>query len=298
VIGFKHLQAFVTIVEEKSFTKAADRLYQTQPALSIQIKNLENILEVKLIERKEKEILLTDAGSIFYPEAKKMLENYTRTIEALAELKGLHQGNLSIGASTLPGEYILPEIVGKFKKIYPGVKVELKIADTGEVIEALKNREVQIGFLGVFPDEQKLYVHEFREDQLQLVVSPKHEKNFQWSKFPIDSLILREHGSGTRKIIEEHLKKNLNLNKIIPKMEVGSTRAVINMVAAGLGISYISEWAAEEAILLGKLKIAPYPENVIKRTLYGAVLQDNYLSYAAQAFWGLAIGNTIGPQNL
>lgn len=297
MIGFKHLQAFITVVEEKSFTKAADRLYQTQPALSIQIKNLENILEVKLIERREKEILLTDAGNIFYPEAKKMLENYMRTIEALTELKGLHRGSLSIGASTLPGEYILPEIVGKFKNIYPDINVELKIADTGKVIEDLKNREVQIGFLGIFPDEPKFYIQKFREDQLQLVVSPEHEKNFQWSKFPIDSLILREHGSGTRKIIEEHLKKSLNLTKIIPKMEVGSTRAVINMVAAGLGISYISEWAVQEAILLGKLKIAPYPESIIKRTLYGAVLQDAYISYAAQSFWQLAIGSAIETQN-
>lgn len=297
MIGFKHLQAFVTIVEEKSFTKAADRLYQTQPALSIQIKNLENILEAKLIERKEKEIMLTDAGNIFYPEAKKMLESYSRTIEALTELKGLHRGSLAIGASTLPGEYILPEIVGKFKNIYPDINVKLKIADTERIIEDLKNREVQIGFLGGLPDEQKLHVESFREDQLLLVVSPEHENKFQWSKFPIDSLILREHGSGTRKIIEEHLKKSLKLTKIIPKMEVGSTRAVINMVAAGLGVSYVSEWAAQEAMLLGKLKIAPYPDNTIKRTLYGAVLQDAYLSYTAQSFWQLAIGNTIEAQD-
>lgn len=297
MIGFKHLQAFVTIVEEKSFTKAADRLYQTQPALSIQIKNLENILEAKLIERKEKEIMLTDAGNIFYPEAKKMLESYSRTIEALTELKGLHRGSLAIGASTLPGEYILPEIVGKFKNIYPDINVKLKIADTERIIEDLKNREVQIGFLGGLPDEQKLHVESFREDQLLLVVSPEHENKFQWSKFPIDSLILREHGSGTRKIIEEHLKKSLKLTKIIPKMEVGSTRAVINMVAAGLGVSYVSEWAAQEAMLLGKLKIAPYPDNTIKRTLYGAVLQDAYLSYTSQSFWQLAIGNTIEAQD-
>lgn len=288
------MHAFVTVIEEKSFTKAADRLYQTQPALSIQIKNLESVLEVQLIERKEKEILLTDAGRIFYPEAKKMLEHYTRTIEALNELKGIHRGSLTIGASTLPGEYILPVIVGKFKKMYPGVNVELKIADTEQVIDDIKNREIQIGFLGVYPDEPKLHIRTFREDQLQLIVSPEYEKNFQWSKFPIESLILREHGSGTRKIIEENLKKTLKLTKIVPKMEVGSTRAVINMVAAGLGISYVSQCAAEEALLLGKIKIAPYPENMISRTLYGAVLQDGYLSYAALEFWKLAIGGAIG----
>jgi DNA-binding transcriptional LysR family regulator len=293
MIGFKNLQAFVTLVEENSFTRAADKLYQTQPALSIQIKKLESILEARLIERKDKEILLTDAGKIFYPEAKRMLEHYMRTKKDIVELKDLSRGELLIGASTLPGEYILPQIVCKFQQEHPRVKVGLNIADTGKVVEAIKDREVHIGFLGALPNDPKLCCDVFREDELYLIVSPEYEKEICWSNFPMDDLILRERGSGTRQVVEEYLKDRLNLKMLTPKMEVGSTRAIMNMVAAGLGISYVSRWAVEEALLLGKVKAYCCPENNIKRSLYKAVLKDSYLSYSARAFWELTMRNTI-----
>lgn len=288
MIGFKNLLAFVTVVEENSFTKAADRLYQTQPALSIQIKKLELSLGAKLIERREKEIILTDAGIIFYPEAKRMLEHYQRTLEAIGELESLQRGRLRICASTLPGEYILPAIVGEYKRKYPAVQVELHIADTDRVVEALLNRQAQIGFLGSAPQEPKLLVERFREDELFLLVKPSYDHRINWTSFPLESLILREQGSGTRKVVEEYLKKKLNKNIPAPKMEVGSTRAVINMVAAGLGIAFVSRWAAEDAIKLGKVIIYPGAEFIIKRPLYKAVLKDSYLSNATKAFWEIA----------
>lgn len=288
MIGFRNLTAFVTMVEENSFTKAAEKLYQTQPALSIQIKKLENALGAQLIERKEKEILLTDAGEIFYPEAKRILEHYTRTLEAIDELKEMQRGRLLICASTLPGEYILPKMVGAFQRQYPGVQVELNIADTDKVTAALKNRQAQIGFLGVSPLDPKLTVETFEEDELYLLVSPDDTKKISWPAFPLDRLILREKGSGTRRVVEENLKRKLNLQIITPKMEVGSTQAVINMIAAGLGIGFVSRWAAEDAITLGKVKVYPGDEFVIKRKLYKAVLKDSYLSNTTKAFWELA----------
>jgi len=289
LFGFKHLQAFVAIVEEKSFTKAAGILFQTQPALSMQIKNLENALGFKLIERKDKDILLTDAGKIFYPEAKKILDSMIQTREALAELKNLGRGNLSIGASTLPGEYIVPSIIASYQKLYPAIKVKMKIGDTGQIINALKSREVQVGFIGAWTSDPLTDIKKIREDEMCLITGPDWPDDYDWDMFPFEQLILREKGSGTRQVVEEYLVLKYKVKEALkPKMEVGSTRAIINMVAAGLGVSFVSGWSVEESLKLGKIKVVSGKDIGFTRTIYGAILKGSYLSHAARAFWDLA----------
>ena len=290
MLGFKHLEAFVTVIDEKSFTKAAEKLFLTQPTLSIQIKNLEKDLGVELIERKDKDIYLTDAGKILYGESKKILESMNRIREALDELKTMGRGSLMIGASTLPGEYIVPLIISSYQKLYPGIKIKMMIGDTNQILDALLCREIQVGFLGAPAHDSRLEIREFKDDTLYLITSPDWPDNRDWERFPFGELILREKGSGTRQVIEEYLIAKYGArSNIAPKMEVGSTRAIINLVAAGLGISFVSGWAAEESIKLGKIKALSVPGLSIKRTVYTAILKDSYLSYAARAFWDMIV---------
>lgn len=293
MIGLKHLKAFVTLVERKNFTKAAEALYQSQPALSIQIKNLEDSLQAKLVERKDKEIILTDAGKIFYTTAKDILAAYDRAIEDMDELKGLHKGCLCLGAGTLPGEYILPELLKRFKAKYPQIRVDLKIAASGEILEDLKNRKIHIGFVSILSNEHIFEAKLFRKDKLVLILPPNETTEINWDHFPVKRLILREAGSGTRKAVEDYLKKRVGITRVIPGIEIGSTRAIINMVAAGLGISYVSEWAANEAILLGKIKTTSSEEDTISRQLYATTLRGSYMSYAAKAFFDLAMNDVV-----
>lgn len=292
MIGMKHLLAFVTVVQEKSFSRAAEVLYQTQPALSKQVKALENYLGAVLLDRSEKEVSLTDAGVLFYQEAKKILDALTQAKEAIAELQGLKRGKLSLGASTLPGEYLLPALAGRFRELHPGIDVEIKVADTREIISALKSGEVQIGFLGALPGEPIFEVFPFSEDRL-ILIAPTHYPDGVTELF-WDRLILREKGSGTRQAVEEFFtQQGKRIGKTPWAMEIGSTRAIINAVAAGWGVSFVSYWAAEEALLLGKVKEVPYGEKGIKRFIYCARVENRYPGSAAQAFWEFAKENRL-----
>lgn len=291
MIGIKHLQAFVTVVKEKSFSRAAEVLYQTQPALSKQVKALENYLGAVLLDRNEKEVTLTDAGALFYPEAQRILDTLTQAQESLAELQGLKRGKLSLGASTLPGEYLLPALVGKFREMHPGIDVEIKVADTREIINALKSGEVQIGFLGAPPVESIFETYPFSEDRLILIAPPHYPDKVE--ELPWAHLILREKGSGTRQVVEEFFKQQgRSVGKTAGNMEIGSTRAIINAVAAGWGFSFVSYWAAEEALLLGKVKEIPYVAKGIQRFIYCARLANRYHGCTARAFWQFVKGNS------
>jgi DNA-binding transcriptional LysR family regulator len=301
MISIKNLRAFVTVVDEMSFTRAAERLYQTQPGLSMQVRNLEQYVNAELVERKDKGIRLTDAGEIFYPEAIRILAMLDSVKEAVNELKGLKRGYLSIGASTLPGEYIIPDITADFLAAYPLVNVNLMIGDTKQVVAALKSGEIQIAFLGAVPHDSMLDTQKFRDDELLLAGPYNWPDNYSWARFPLEKLIFREKGSGTRTAVEKHLAdKEIKLPSGKNIREVGSTHAIIKLISAGAGISFVSRWAVEEPLRLGKIKILSCPVGSIKRMLYAARLKDSYLSFSAKAFWQYALTgimeNRIGTE--
>lgn len=286
MVDLRQLQAFVTVVEEGGFTRAAERLYQTQPALSLQIKNLEKYFDTTLFKRHEKELSLTDAGEILYGEAKKILDAVSSVKNELDELKGLKRGYLSVGASTLPGEYILPSIVAAYKAAYPEIRVELKISDTRQVESDLKNGRIQLGFLGTKSQDPHLQVDSLLEDEIVLIAPPDRQEINEWDNVPWNELILREQGSGTRAVIEKYLaERGVNVR---PGLEIGSTQAIIRTVAASLGISFVPETAAQDQLRLGSIKRVDLKDGGIKRTIYMARLKNRYVSYAAREFIEMA----------
>jgi len=278
------------VAELKSFTRAARQLYMSQPAVSFQIRSLEEELGVKLFWRNEKNVLLTEAGRLLYPEVKQMISHFYKIKSGLDDLKGLRTGHLEIGASTIPGEYLLPLLIGDFRKKYPGVLVSLRIGGSGEVEKWLANREIDLGFTGIFVASKEVECLPWIDDRLVLIIPPDHpwgqKKIVDVSELIKEPLILREPGSGTRRAFEDRLAaKNVLLTQSNTAMELGSTRAIITAVQAGLGIGVVSYWAAREPLLLNRVKEILLKDVDLRRKLYVARSQNRLSNYATDVFY-------------
>ncbi|MBC7107041.1 MAG: LysR family transcriptional regulator [Firmicutes bacterium] len=257
-MNLKQLEAFLQVAELQSFTKAARKLYLSQPAVSFQIRALEEDLGVSLFRRSDRRVELTEAGRLLYPEAREMVRHYHRIRERLDGLRGLQTGQLEVGASTIPGEYLVPLLLGAFHRRHPGVEVRLRIGGSGEVGRWVRERVVDLGIVGVALREGDLECRVWLPDELVVIVPPDHP----WAgagEVPPEALleqpfVLREPESGTRQTLEAKLRAlGVDPEDLRVVMEVGSTRAVVTAVRAGLGIGVVSRWAARELLALGKL---------------------------------------------
>ncbi len=253
------LRVFCAVVENKSFSKASEAVFLSQPTVSLQIKALEQELGTILLDRQGREVSITGSGKLVYGYARKILQLADEAEQAIAQLKGLIRGEIIIGASTIPGEYILPRLLADFKATYPGIEINLVIGDTKEIIHKVLDNEVEIGFVGQRERSEKLVFHGFSTEKLVLI-APVNSPLSKHSQITVEELkkaplILRESGSGTRGTVERRLRelgvKEADLNIA---MRVGSTAAVKKAVESGAGVSIISERAVENEIKLGLLK--------------------------------------------
>jgi len=288
-LNFKQLEAFVRVAEMQSFTRAAKQMFMSQPAISFQIKALEDHLQVSLFRRDEKKVLLTEAGRLLLPEARQMIGHYKKIRAGLESLRGLETGRLSVGAGTIPGEYLLPIFIGKFRANHPGVKVKLRIAGSGDVAGWIKEREIDLGVVGSAVSGDNLELVPWLDDELVLVVPAGHRwagRLIEVTELAEEKYILREEGSGTRRSIEGILKrKGFALEKLSIEMELGSTRAVISAVQACLGVGFVSRWAAVEALAAGKISAAKIHDINMNRKLFIARYTPGIANYAADAFF-------------
>lgn len=289
-MNFKQLEAFLWVAELQSFTRAARQLYMSQPAISFQIKALEEDLQAPLFQRGDKKVMLTEAGRVLYPEAKKMLRHYHKIKAGLEDLKGLKTGHLMVGASTIPGEYILPLLIGGFKEKYPGIEITLKVAGSGQVGKWVREREIDLGITGVPFNSEGIECVPWLEDQMVLIVPPSHrwanlKEDLAVADLKNETMVLREQGSGTRRTLEQKLEeKNVSLDKIPYSMELGSTRAVITAVEAGLGVSIVSRCAVQEALELGRVVEVPLDGLDLTRSLYQIRHTQGMGGFAIEAF--------------
>jgi len=288
-MNFKQLEAFIWVAELQSFTKASRQLFMSQPAVSFQIKALEEDLQVTLFQRGDKKVILTEAGRLLYPEAKQMIRHYNRIKAGLDDLKGLKTGHLVVGASTIPGEYLLPVLIGGFKEKYPGIKITLKVAGSGQVGRWVREREIDFGITGAPVDWEGTECVSWLKDQLVLIVHPSHPwaelQEVDLEDLKNETIILRERGSGTRRTLEQKLaEQNILLEKLPHGMELGSTRSVITAVEAKLGISIVSRYAVSEAISLGLVKEVKLGGIDLSRHLYQIKHSQGMGGYALEAF--------------
>jgi DNA-binding transcriptional LysR family regulator len=267
----RHFETFLKIAQLKSFTKAAAELYLTQPTVSKQIVDLEGFLGVRLIDRNKRTVTLTRAGEILLQYAKEMVNLKKEAIDAIGAFKGLKRGNITVGASTIPGIYILPKLLGMFKKQYEGIGIKLVVTDTQGIIEQLEEGDIDIGFVGAKVPSQKIEYKKFIDDIIVTVAPPDFPDTVSISDIKRYPFIIREKGSGTRNTFEGALKKikDLTATDLTVTAELTDTEAIKEAVKGGMGISYMSRLAIVDDVASGRLKsisINGLPE--IKRSFY------------------------------
>lgn len=251
------LLTFVTVAEEKSFTRAATVLHITQPAVTQHIQNLECELNVSLLERGKRSVSLTKAGEIVFHQAKQILVHYKETKRLVDELLYGDSGNIVISSSFTFGEYILPSVLRRFQKLYPQITFVVNIVNSDEVMHQVQMREADIGIIETEFSSEIIKVIPFAQDTVSVIAASNHD--FYAGEVPtveelaMQTWILREKGSGTREVTEKALE---DLN-IMPAhiLEMGSIQIIKGAVEAGLGISVLSNWTVRKELSLNTLKV-------------------------------------------
>lgn len=284
-----HLRTFCAVYEKRSFTKATDVVHRTQPSISAQIAELEKYYGTQLLIRKGRGVTLTESGKILYRYAQRMLKLADKTRDALDEFGGVIRGDVAVGASTIPGTYILPQLLSDFRHEYPDVRVSLCISDTKEVIELVVDGQVEVGMVGQKIQDTRLEFRSLAEDQIVLV-APSHSHLTKRRSVTVDILkkepvIVREDGSGTRGTVQKALeKKGFRWKDQNVAMELGSTEAAKNGVVAGLGLSFLSKWAIQREKKLGLINEVPVKGLDIQRHFYLLFHKRWPFSRAAKVF--------------
>ncbi len=287
----RHLQVFMAIWELRSFSKAAEKIYLTQPTVSGHIKTLEAILGAELFNRSARDVSPTKAGELFCPYARRILNLMAQAEQEMDLFIGREKGTLEIGGSNIPGEYILPLAIGKFKQNRPIIKVTLKIADTEEIVAAVAEGQLELGMVGAVIERPDIIFEACLVDDLLLVAPPdspladkEQVKMSELVKYPF---IMREKGSGTRKTIEKALEQAgelLQAYKFSVIAEIGSTEAIRQAVKAGVGYSIISRRAVQKDVELGLMGASSLPELNLKRQFYLISAKQRRISPLAKEF--------------
>jgi len=254
----RRLQVFHTVARLLSFTKAAEELHMTQPAVTFQVRQLEEQFNTRLFDRTHNRISLTEAGRRVYECAEKIFELYAKMDNAVRELTGDISGVLILGASTTIAEYMLPVLLGDFKDQYPDVAIRLKVANTDGIVSQVENNTIDLGVVEAPVSNKNLVVEECRTDHLVMIVPPGHEladkEVVPVSTIAAHPFICREEGSGTREVMLESMHDvGLNPSDLNIAMELGSLEAIKGAVEAGMGISVISSATIQKELKLGTL---------------------------------------------
>ncbi len=254
----RQLAAFCAVVERKSFSQAAERLGVTQPAVSLQIRSLEQRLGQKLVDRSGRRVEPTEAGERLFHSAKRMLQIEDELLEGLAESEtGELSGTVRLGASTGPGGAVVPVLLGAFQRANPAVTVSLVVHDTQRVVELVAGRELELGIVGASRRHRGVVFEPLFTDQVILAVPPGHR--FAGKTVPVEELrseplILMQEGAGVRQVIDDELRgAGVRLRDLDVRLELGLQESVRSAVRAGYGVTFISRSAVEAELEAGEL---------------------------------------------
>ncbi len=258
----RRLHVFHTVARLSSFTKAANQLHMTQPAVTFQVRQLEEQFNTRLFDRNHKRITLTEAGAIIFEYAEKILGLYEEMESSVGELTGEMRGVLLVGASTTIGEYLLPRVLGAFRNAYPAMKVRMNVANTRDIVQQVENNTIDIGIVEGAVSNFNLAIRECKPDQLVVILPRGHELSARDRVAPDELLdyqfVLREEGSGTREVLADYIREGgADPNKLDIVMELGSGESVKGAIESGLGISVVSEATVRKEAQLGTLEVRP-----------------------------------------
>ncbi len=258
----RRLQVFHTVARVMSFTKAAETLHMTQPAVTFQVKQLEEFFDTRLFDRTHNKITLTDAGKVVYGFSERILDSYEKMNDEVRELTTEVKGSLIIGASTTIAEYLLPSLLGVFKKRFEDVNIRLQVGNTETIVSMVENNMVDLGVVEAPVYNKNLEVDICRLDEMQLICPVNHPLANR-DKISIEQVrkygyISREEGSGSRAVINTYIREQgLSYSDLNVVMELGSPEAVKMSVESEVGLAIVSRSTLAKELKLNTLKAIP-----------------------------------------
>ena len=258
-INMLQLESLVLLVEERSFSRAARRMYLSQPSLTKHIRNLEEALGAKVVNRASRAFTLTPEGRVAYDYARRILKLREEAMDRVMRVRETEAGDISLAASTIPATYILPSAIAGFRERYPGIRTAVRAADSSEVIETVLENGAEIGFIGKEPASAKLVGEPLWRDRMVLAVPAAHpwakRRSVRVRELVKEPFVIRERGSGTREVFERCLAGagGAGTPGLRVVAEMGSSEAVKEAVLAGVGISVLSVHAIRRELKSGAL---------------------------------------------
>ena len=298
MINRNHLALFRAVAEAGGFSRAAEVVHVSQPAISMQVAELEESLGTPLFDRLPRGVRLTDAGETLLGYAQRISTLEGEAERAMRELRGLARGRLALGASTTIGSYLLPTILGDFRRLHPAVELHLTIANTDEIKNRLIDRTLDLGLTeGTPPQDEVLSARVFSEDDLIVIAPPNHPfaanargkhrpKPITARQLCAQPMIVREPGSGTREVIDRALAACRAQARDVALI-LSTTEAIKRAVAAGLGLAVVSRLCVGLELAGGLLVEVPVRDLKLRRPLHELTLRGRQPSPSAQAFTGL-----------
>ena len=285
-VTLRQLRTFKTVADVTSFSLAAQRLKLSQPSVSYQVKELEEALGLPLLDRLGKRVQLTEAGSLLYGYARRMLDTLDEATVAIEEMRGIQRGSLRVGASTTVGIYLLPAALGGFKKLHPGLVISLEIGTRARVQELVRNNQLDLAVVGPASKDPELAVVPFLSDELVVVAPAGHplaaKRGLTLKDLTREPFIMRESTSGSRWSLEKEARKAGA--RLVAAMELGSNGAIKHAVESGLGLAVISRYAIALELSSGRLvelKVRGFP---IRRDWHIVHLRRRKLPASVLAF--------------
>jgi len=257
----RRLKVFHTVAKLLNFTKAADALHMTQPAVTFQIRQLEEYFNTRLFDRTHNRVSLTEAGQRVYSFSGRIFELYDEMEHAIREMTGDVSGIVTLGASTTIAEYMLPFLLGDFKSKNPEVNIRLKVSNTDGIVSMVENNVIDLGIVEASVSNKNLQVDVCRMDQLVAIMPPEHElsgfETVTAQQLITQPFICREEGSGTREVIAEYFQETGVKEEPTVCLELGSPESIKSAVEAGMGISIMSLSTVQKELKLNTLVAVP-----------------------------------------
>jgi DNA-binding transcriptional LysR family regulator len=288
--NFHRLRLFLEVARRGGFSRAAQALAISQPAISAQVALLERRYGQPLVERLPRGLRLTEAGVVVAEYAERIFGLAEEMEVALDDLRGLRRGHLTVGASSTIGEYVLPPLIGRFKALHPDVAVAVRVANTERILAEVRGRQLDLGFVGGRPTGDDLLAEPFDRDEIVPLAAPDHplagRAEVTLDELAAAGLVAREAGSATRATAEASLR-GAGLEPRLA-MELGSNEAVKRAVRAGLGVGLLSRRAADSELAAGHLFVLDVPAWSCRRELYAIHRREKRLTAAERRFLDLA----------
>lgn len=288
-MDLRRLEVFAKVADLGSFSRAAEALFLTQPTVSEHIRALEVEVGLPLLDRLGRGTTPTPVGRLLLEYARRMLKLAEEARQAVEHFQGRMSGTLVVGGSTIPGEYVLPALMGQFKAKYPDIAITLRVGSSRQVSEWVDEGRVELGVVGARPPLRSLTARALMTDELVVVVPADHpwagRKTVGLADVRSEPLIVREPGSGSREALERALREaGTDLDAFRVAGEFGSTQAVKQAVRAGVGITIISKRAVEDECRAGLVSCVKVRDLTVTRSFYLVTHRDRTRSPLAEAF--------------